>query len=208
MKKYNLAIVSPYPVVCVGLEEILSKEGDLRVKGVANNYKDAMQLVKEPNLDITVTDISLKRWFGDVSLINDIKKQNSSLPILVYSGCDENLYANRCLKQGAKGYIMMDESPKETVKAIRTVLSGKTYLNVSIGSDALIYLRDLTPRELEVFNLVGYGMGNPKISGELGIAMGTLKSHLKSIAIKLKLYRGDLREFAISEIHSPKHKGR
>lgn len=210
MKIYNIFIISPYPGVCVGLSDILAKEEGLAVSRTADNYKEAMQLVNESNSNLVIADISLKYW-GDISLIKDIKAHNTSLPILVYSACNEYIYAQFCLRLGARGYIMMNEPVEKTVEAIHNVLNGDLYVSDRIakkmrefGTSSLEeYVNRvdlLTMREFQVFNLIGQNLSLEKIADTLRMTPGTAKTHWRNIIRKLRSPPREVRQFAISEV--------
>jgi DNA-binding NarL/FixJ family response regulator len=112
---------------------------------------------------------------------------------------DESLYAERCLRAGASGYIMKQEATERVLIAIRRILSGEIYLSDRMANRMLhrfvggshmgqkSLVADLTDRELEVFRLIGGGHGTRQIAGELHISVKTVESYQAHIKDKLSL---------------------
>ena len=113
-------------------------------------------------------DIALGGQNG-IELIKDIKARSPGLPVLVYSMHDETMYAERCVRAGAKGYVMKQEPPAVLLKAVRQVLRGEVYLSEAMTKQMLWRISDgargkgnspaelLSDREFEVFELLGLG---------------------------------------------------
>ena len=113
---------------------------------------------------------------------------------------DENLYAERALRAGARGYVMKQEAPVTVLKAIRQVLSGKLYLSDNITSRLIKDLLSgqtaekgrpgvdrLSDRELEIFELIGNGESTREIAQQLNLSVKTIETHRAHIRQKLKL---------------------
>src|SRR4030043_1321467 len=116
MNKKKVLIVDDHPIVVRGLSLVINKQKDLMVCGAANTANKALKLINELNPDVITLDLSLKDSNG-LELIKDLLVHKSDVPILVISMYDENIYAERVLKAGAKGYIMKEKVTKELLKA-------------------------------------------------------------------------------------------
>lgn len=202
METYNISIISPFPVVCAGLESILAKEKDFTVNKVVNDYTKVIEFVKESDSDIIVAGISPGYW-RNIRLIKYIRNQKPSLPLLVCSGCNDGFYPKSCLGAGANGYVLITEPEEKIVEAIRIVLKGGKYVSdgiVKIDTALDKYvppIYSLTESELEIFNLIGQRFSNQKIMDSLHIKKGTLKTHLKNIRVKFGINMGEVREYAV-----------
>ena len=123
---------------------------------------------------------------------------------------NENLYAERVLRAGARGYITKQQATRDIVQAIRRVLGGGIYLNETTATavldrlaakpqgdgDAVLDL--LTDRELQVFELTGQGFNTREIAKELRIDMKTVETYRLRIKEKLNLESSsDLLKLAI-----------
>jgi DNA-binding NarL/FixJ family response regulator len=115
---------------------------------------------------------------------------------------DENTYAERALRAGARGYVAKKEAPSVIIEAIRTVMKGELYLSGRISMriiDRLFQGREtpagsfaeiLSDRELEIFHLIGGGMSTGDIAKKLNISVNTIESHRKKIKEKLGIQKG------------------
>jgi DNA-binding NarL/FixJ family response regulator len=120
------------------------------------------------------------------------------MAVLIVSGHDESLYAERALTAGARGYLMKDQAKQHFIDAIRHVLAGGLYLSSQV-KDRLAELQTeagglgwsprsiLTDREVEVFEAVGRAQTTPQIAARLGVSHKTVESHRASIMKKMKL---------------------
>jgi DNA-binding NarL/FixJ family response regulator len=134
-----------------------------------------------------------------MELIKDIHARWPNLLILVVSMHNENLYAERVLRAGARGYITKQQATHDILNAIRQVLSGGLYLNETARASVLGRLTSkpqadgdtvldlLTDRELQVFELTGQGFNTREIAGQLHIDMKTVETYRIRIREKLNL---------------------
>ena len=198
VKKDKVFIVDDHAILREGLSHLINSEEDLTVCGEADNVTDAFHAVSAAQADIAIVDISLGDGSG-IRLIENLTYSNPGLPVLVLSMHDEATYAERCLKAGARGYIMKQESSRELLSAIRTVLNGDIYvsdkLNIQLlhkfarnrfeGLDAPA--KPLSNRELEVYQLIGQGLKKHEIAERLNLSVKTVETYLDHIKIKLQL---------------------
>jgi len=194
--KYKVLIVDDHPIVRQGLAQLINQENDLQVCRDASDIPSAMQAVKECRPDIAVIDISLGQSSG-LSLIEELSRQYPGLSVLALSMHDEALYAERCLRAGAKGYIMKKEPPEKVISAIKNILHGEIYVSDNLGSRLLHKLVAkksgalssdidvLSNRELEVFQLIGQGLKTGKIAEQLNLSIKTIETYIDHIKKKL-----------------------
>lgn len=199
--KRKVLLVDDHPVVREGLTKRLSNEPDLVVCGEAQNVAEAMQAITQFQPDIVVLDLSLGDGGHGLELIKDLRAAQNPVPILVFTMFDEATYALRVLQAGAQGYVMKQESSERLLYAIRTVLKGdyalspqtstrflQTVLQPSKPSANNASLVDtLGDRELEVFELLGKGLGTREIADKLGRSIKTIETYRARIKEKLQL---------------------
>ena len=125
-QRVKVLLVEDHPMFREHLGQLINRDLGMVVCGEADNIKDAMRLVSETNPDIAIVDITLRGSSG-LEFIKDIKAQGLSLNVLVLSMHDEELYAERSLRAGAKGYITKNEASSELINAIRCVMAGEVY---------------------------------------------------------------------------------
>lgn len=192
----RLLIVDDHPLVRAGLSDLIGNEPDLEICGEATGQGDALTLVKQCNPDLAIIDISLNNGDG-MDLIKHIAASGSPVRMLVLSMHDETLYAERALRAGAMGYINKQEATTHVIDAIYKVLQGKVYLSermtekilAGLTKDGveppLVPLSNLSDRELEVFLLIGQGIGPGEIADRLHLSVKTIESHREKIKKKL-----------------------
>jgi len=197
-EKSRILIVDDHPLFREGLQQLLGRDANLAMCGEASNAAEAMQRISELKPDLVVVDISLGADSG-IELIKAIRNEHDDLPILVVSMHDESLYAERSLRAGAMGYVMKHEPGKSVITAIHKLLRGEMYLSERMSSAVISkFMRGepdqpaspvdtLSDREMEVFRMLGRGMGTRQIAQDLGVTVATVNSFRNRIKEKLKL---------------------
>lgn len=195
---HRVMIVDDHPVVRRGVAGMINQEPDLQVSAEAENFSQAIAFVQQAQPDLIIIDLTLKD-VGGMELIKQLKAMAPTLPSLVLSMHDEMIYAERVLRAGAKGYIMKHEGTDKLITAIRAVLKGGIYLSERMASRLIgqmmgtklerIHspLGQLSDRELEVFELLGRGLGTRQIAERLCVSIKTVESHREHIKAKLQL---------------------
>ncbi len=124
----RILVVDDHPVLREGLIQIINRQNDLEVCGVAASAEEAAERVAGLKPDLAIVDLSLKGKSG-FDLIRDLARRPRGPNVLVLSMHDETMYAERVIGEGAKGYVMKEEAPENLVRAIREVLDGGVYLS-------------------------------------------------------------------------------
>jgi DNA-binding NarL/FixJ family response regulator len=193
----KILIVDDHPSVREGLALRISIHSDLEVCGEAESEEQAIELVRQTKPDLVLVDISLKSGHG-LELIKRIRSMDPGVKMLVISGFQESLYAERACRAGALGYLNKQESSEKMIEAIRTVLAGERFLSPEISrrliSQALgssdrkkTPIEQLTDRELEVFRMIGEGLSTGLIASRLFLSTHTIDTHRENIKRKLTL---------------------
>lgn len=211
--RQKILIVDDHPIVRYGLTQLISRERNLSVCGEAEDVAGAMDAIAKARPDLVLVDITLQGARSGIELTKQIKAKYTDLPVLVVSMHDERLYAEHVLLAGARGYIMKKEPTGRLVAAIRKVLAGGIYLSDEIKTEMVETLytrrpgRDKSPatvlseREIEVFHLIGSGMGMRQIAKQLHLSIKTVETHRERIKEKLNL-RSSV-ELQLLASHSP-----
>jgi DNA-binding NarL/FixJ family response regulator len=209
-KRHRVFVVDDHPIVRQGLALLIDQEPDLVVCGAAEEAESALAAIVASRPDILVLDISLPGPDG-IDLLKTIRATDPTLPILVLSMHDETTYAERALRAGANGYIMKQEATENVLVALRRILRQELYLSERIANRMLRQIVSrgsrevpqapiarLSDRELEVFRLIGAGLGTRQIADELRISIKTVESYQAHIKEKLELQSSrDLVQHAI-----------
>ena len=213
-RKHRVFLVEDHPVTRHGFAQLLNQEADLEVCGQAGTAARALVEIDVARPDLVIADISLVGKSG-LELIKDLARRHARLPILMLSTHDESLYAERALRAGARGYIMKQEPMEHVMDAIRRVLRGEIYLSEAMraklvhkhlrGASAVTLsdIEQLSDRELEVFRLLGRGLGTRQIAGELHLSVSTIETYRGQLKSKLGLTRApELVRRAVEWVHS------
>ena len=214
--KHRILIVDDHPVFRHGLVQLINQESDLLVCGEAEDYQSALKAAQDLKPDMIIVDITLKNMSG-IDLIKEIHKTRRDLAMLVISMHDESLYAERVLRAGARGYVMKQEASESVVRAIREVRQGSIYASKKMTDQifsrfiegnkkpAESPLHSLTDRELEVFQLIGEGLGISEIGTRLHLSVKTIGTYRERIKDKLNLKTStELLRYAINWVENEK----
>jgi DNA-binding NarL/FixJ family response regulator len=201
-KKKKILIVDDHPLLRVGIARVIDQQKDMTVCGEAEDGPGGLAAVAKCKPDAVIVDISLEFGTG-LDLIRDVRAHHPETAVLALSVHHENLYAERAIRAGAKGYVMKREPVDNVLAALRKVLqghmavsenvigrivaqggSGKTTDKTGGGS---IQVEALSNRELEVFRLLGTGLGTREIASRLGVAISTVETYRAGIKRKLGL---------------------
>lgn len=190
----RILIVDDHPVMRLGLKTLVEVEKDLEVVAEAGDAAEAMELLqKYPDLDLAIIDVALPGRSG-LELLKDIRMEYPDLKCLVISSHDEEVYAERVLRAGGRGYVMKDRAPEQLIDAITQVLGGGVFLSQTMtlklmeqfaGGKPGSAISTLTDRELEVFCAIGEGKSSREIAGKLNISIRTIDAHRTHIKEKL-----------------------
>ena len=208
----RVVLVDDHPIVRRGLAELINDESDLTVVGEASSIAEAHHVLDQHRPDVALIDLSLGDGHG-LELIKQVRANGWDIRLLVCSMLDESLYVDRTMRAGAAGYLRKDQATEHIVEAVRKVAAGETYLSeaaaarvqaspptpgkVAAASSAEETLSD---RELEVFEMIGDGLGSREIAARLHLSVKTVETYREKIKAKLRLKNGnELTRHAIHE---------
>lgn len=198
--KIKVLLVEDYPLIREALLHQIERQEGLRACGCASNGRQTMSLLERARPDVVVMDIFLDGTDG-LDLIKRIAGKYPNLPILALSVQDENIYAERVLRAGGRGYLTKKAEVAEIIAAIRAVAAGRNYFSVNIQERLWARVRSpgghntdpvelLSDRELHVFQLIGKGVSTRTIASRLRISVKTVETYRSNIKEKLLLKNG------------------
>jgi hypothetical protein len=213
-KNIRIVIVDDHPLVRERLVELINREPDLAVCGEAEDRHEAIEIIASTRPHLAVIDLSLKNSLG-IELIKDLQASQPEVLILVVSMQDELIYAERCIRAGARGYITKQQASRNVMHAIRQILDGNIYLSQAVSNqllsrsvgkptaaDSFIFTSLLSDRELQVFELIGMGHSTRQIAEFLVVDTKTIETYRSRIKEKLGLRDGsELLQRAIAWVH-------
>ncbi len=194
--KRRILIADDQPLFRDGVRSWLSREADLCCCGEAGTAAAVRQAVEREKPDLVLLDLHLKGEDG-FDLIRSLHHACPDLPILVVSQNDEMVFGHRALRAGARGYVMKDQDGAAVLLAIRTVLAGELHVSKQLAATMIRKLwhgdstGDLTGRlsgrELQVFRLLGSGIGTTQVARRLRLSVKTIETYREHIKQKLEL---------------------
>ena len=201
MKAKTILLVDDHPIMRRGLAQLIQMEPGLCVCGQAGSCAEGIAALEKLKPDLAIVDLTLPDRHG-LELVKDIQAMFPGTQTIVLSMHDENLYAERALRAGARGYIMKETAAESLVTAIKRVLGGGIYVSDAMSSIMLEQVSgqrgksrstgvdQLSDRELEVLELIGSGKASKHIAETLGISARTVEAHRAHIKEKLSLTDG------------------
>jgi DNA-binding NarL/FixJ family response regulator len=187
-------------IVRAGLQLILEHRG-VDVLGAACNGREAVELAGARRPDVVLMDIRMPVLDG-IAATREIVTAGLPSKVLILTTYDLDRYLYGALKAGAAGFLLKATLPERLVAGIETVAAGDALLAPELTRRLIeahlrgpeparngipAALRDLTPRELEVFELIGRGLSNEQIATRITVAATTVKTHINRILAKLTL---------------------
>jgi len=185
--RIRILVADDHPVVRDGVVSIIEVEKDMRVVAQAEDGVEAVELVEKFRPDIVLLDLRMPRLDG-LEAIAQIQSRHVAGKVIVLTTFESERDVHASLQAGARGYLLKDTCRQVLLEAIRQVHGGKTCIPPRIGQRLAESMNrpGLSVRELDVLNLVSKGESNKIIGDLLGIAEGTVKTHVKSLLNKLK----------------------
>lgn len=194
-RRRRVLLVDDHPMTLAGVAQLVSQQADLEVVGQARTPGDALDGAQKLRPELVITDLTMTGG-GGLELIKNLRAICPNVRVLVLSMHDEHVYAERTLHAGAHGYIMKEAGPEPLLAAIQRVLSGGVYVSAALAESVLRSfsshrrempaMATLSDRELEVFELIGYGKRTQEIADELHLSPKTVEAYRARLRLKLK----------------------
>lgn len=202
-KSIRLILADDHAMLRQGTVSLLSRENDLNIVAEAGNGLQAVELTKQLKPDIVIMDVRMPLMNG-IEATRAIHDECPQSRVLVLTAHDDDQYVFSLLEAGASGYILKTAPVSELIQAIRQVQVGESPLAPSIARKVVTHMQgksskhkssgktdssteDLTPRELEVLQMLARGMSNQAIGKTLFISDRTVQAHFTSIFAKMKV---------------------
>ena len=185
-KPISVLIVDDHPVVRDGLCAMITADPNIHVVGEAGTGEEALEAIERLRPMVVLMDLLLPDIEGSevIQRVCAVSSDSAFIVLTTLSG-DEGIY--RALEAGARGYLFKDMARKELVNAIRAVADGKRYIPAEVGAIVAEALprTALSPREVDVLQIIAGGLKNKEIAHDLGVSESTVNAHIKHILEKL-----------------------
>src|SRR6476469_4412598 len=191
----RIVLADDHTIMREGLKRILDGADDIEVVGEAVDGFEVLAQVRKGGFDLLMLDLSMPGRSG-VELIRQIKDEMPKLPILILTMHDEEQYAVRAIRAGARGYLTKESAGTQLVSAIRKVASGRPYISLEVAEqlamDAMptneeLPHKQLSNREFEVFTLLVSGKSITEIADSLHLSAKTVSTHKTRILQKMNM---------------------
>ncbi|HEX3352285.1 MAG TPA: response regulator transcription factor [Terriglobales bacterium] len=189
--KISVLLVDDHSLVRRGFRRILEDEVDIAVTGEAGDGVEAVQLVQKLRPQVVVMDCAMPKMNGLEATRKILESQPETL-VLMLSMHPEETLVRQALDAGARGYILKNAVDLELGAAIRRVVAGETVLDSQLPQpSSLKGERDehLTPRELEILQMIVDGKSNKEIASALDLSANTVAVHRANIMDALGIHK-------------------
>ena len=200
MTALRVLIVDDDDLMRAGLRAVLSSDETVQVVGEAADGRDAVAYTRRLSPDVVLMDVRMPAMDG-IAATREIAAAVPQARILMLTTFEDDDYVFGALSAGASGFLLKRTRPEQLIAAIHSVAAGESLLSPSVTRTVIDRmarqpvpdpaagrrLRDLTPRERDVLELVARGLSNAEIADALVVEESTVKSHIKRILAKLAL---------------------
>jgi DNA-binding NarL/FixJ family response regulator len=204
----KIAIVEDNKTTRESLRTIIDLSPGYRCVCLCETAEEALSVIPKHSPDVVLMDIQLQKMSGVecVARLKELMPQVQVIMVTVYQDPDRIF---RALRAGASGYLLKRAAPDMVLNAIRDVQQGGVPMSAEIARKVIGFFQTqpvaapevekLSPRELEILNLIAPGFSNKEIADRLGISIESIRWHLKNIYHKLHVHS---RTEAASKIRS------
>lgn len=203
----RILIADDHTIMREGLKRILDGIDDIQVVAEAVDGHDTLAKARLANFDVLLMDLSMPGKSG-VDLIRQIKDEMPKLPILILTMHEEEQYAVRAIRAGARGYLTKESAGTQLVTALRKVASGRPYISIEVAEQLAMSAMPadnnlphtlLSDREFEVFGHLVKGKSITEIGDLLHLSVKTVSTHKTRIMQKMERNTlSDLVQYAVA----------
>lgn len=191
----NLLIADDDSLIRESLKIIIGMDKDFNIVDCVENGLKAVEICINENVDVALLDVRMPVLNG-VQSVKEINEK-TNVKCIILTTFDEDEYIMEAIKNGAKGYILKNNSPEKIKDTIRMVYSGNTVMQdvvlekvqkgLSEERKSKINTSIFSERELEIMEAISLGLANKEIAAKLFISEGTVKNYITSILNKTGL---------------------
>jgi DNA-binding NarL/FixJ family response regulator len=201
MEMLRVLLVDDHILFRKGVASLLSGRQDVEVVGEAGDGLQAMARARETVPDVILMDIGMPKCSG-LEATQLIKREMPHVKIIILTVSDDDRDLFAAIKNGADGYLLKNLEPHQFFDMLEGIRRGEVPMSGVMAAKILQEFRqpdqsltqpsrtrdELTPREIEVLELVVRGASNKEIAEALSITENTVKIHLRNILEKLHLH--------------------
>ena len=191
----KVILCDDHAVVRRGIRDTIAEAVDIQVVGEAGSYPELREQLRKTPCDVLVLDLNMPGR-GGLEVLAALREEGSPVKTLVVSMYPEDQYAIRCLRAGARGYLVEAGEPAEMIAAVRTVHQGRKYVTPEVAQMLVDNLAapeseelhaSLSERELQTLTLIASGKKLSDIAEELMLSPKTVSVYRARVLEKLHL---------------------
>jgi DNA-binding NarL/FixJ family response regulator len=183
--KIRVLLVDDHVTIRMGVTTAASDAADMEVIAEAECGEDAIAIFREHRPDLVVLDLRMQ-GMGGIETLKALREEFKTAKVLIFCSHAKGEEIYQAMRMGAAGFVLKEMPLDRLLDGIRAVNRGEQYIPreiaVRMGERLLAHI---SPREMDVLRLLGRGLSNKEIGGQLGVVEGTVKLHIASIFTKL-----------------------
>ncbi|MFD3470102.1 response regulator [Streptomyces sp. NPDC058682] len=201
-RRIRILLADDEAMIRAGVRSILARAPEIEVVAEAEDGYEAVELARRHQPDVALLDIQMPRLDG-LSAAARVSHDRPETGVIMLTTFGEDEFIARALQEGASGFLLKADDPRELLNGVRAVAAGGAYLSPNVAARVITRLRQagrtssgawsrhsveqLTERERDVLARLGAGLSNAEIGARLHLVEGTVKAHVSAILSKLGL---------------------
>jgi DNA-binding NarL/FixJ family response regulator len=200
MNTIRVYLVEDQPKIMKSLIKLMKGFEEIQIVGQAMSGEEALEGIAETDPEVVLLDLGLPQMSG-ITATREIKKKYPQVEVLIFTVFDEVDKVMEAIQAGASGYILKGTQAEKIVEAIRDVNDGGSVIQPSLARTLLRQFRlddqeqqdpkepypNLTPREVEILQIIAKGLSNAEAAKVLNISRATIRTHLEHIYAKMSV---------------------
>ncbi len=197
-RQTRIMLVDDHTLVRAGLRMLMETRPHFQVVAEAANREQCLKFAESEKPDVVLLDIDLGKENG-LDFLPELRELCPQAKVIVLTGVADPLQHEKAVSLGAVGLVFKDKASDILLKAVERVREGEVWIDRAILARLLskrtkaaddpeaAKIRELTPREREIVQLIAEGLKNRQIADRVLISEATVRHHLTSIFAKLEV---------------------
>ena len=198
MEPVKVYVVEDQPKILKSLIKLLGGFKEIEIVGKALSGEESLEGIAAQQPEVVLLDLGLPQMSG-IEVTREIKKKYPKMEVLIFTVFDEEEKVMEAIQAGASGYLLKGMEAEKIVEAIREVKDGGSVIQPSLARSLLRQFQvqaepgkeepfpNLTPREVEILQIIAKGLSNAEAAKVLKISRATIRTHLEHIYAKMSV---------------------